>query len=163
MVHISPKAAELAKLEPFTSNPRCSVERPAWWPNSSAAAPPPGRDTPETWEHSLEVQLPLLERSLHAFSIVPAIFGQSVDTRKAADRLAALLDSQTIIVVSTDLSHYHPYDEAKTLDGRTVRAICNLNPSELTDNSACGYVPVLTLIEIAAAKALAGPAAGLSQ
>ena len=83
---------------------------------------------------------------------MPIIFGQSVDPRKAADRLIPLLDAQTIIVVSTDLSHYHPYDEAKALDSRTVRAICNLNANDLTDESACGYMPVLTLIEIARRK-----------
>ena len=69
-----------------------------------------------------------------------------------ADRLIPLLDAQTLIVVSTDLSHYHPYEEARRSTARTVKAICDLDPDELTAEDACGYVPVLTLIDIARRK-----------
>ena len=109
MVPLSPMAAAVAKIEPFAAHPPCEVERPNWWPRSSRAAPPAGEDTPETWEHSLEVQLPFLQRTLSDFRIVPVIFGQA-GSRKAAEKLLPFLDNQTLIVVSTDLSHYHPYD-----------------------------------------------------
>ena len=82
---------------------------------------------------------------------MPIVFGD-VDTRKVADRLIPLLDARTLIVVSTDLSHYHPYEEAETQDTATVKAICDLDPSELTAEDACGYEPVLTLIDIARRK-----------
>jgi MEMO1 family protein len=152
VVPLSSKAATLAATAPFTAKPDCTVNRPDWWRQSSAAAPPEGRDTPETWEYSLEVQLPFLQRSLRDFRIVPVIFRQFVDPHKAANGIIPLLDAQTIIVVSTDLSHFHPYDEARTLDTHSVQAICNLDPAELTDESACGYMPVLTLIDIARQK-----------
>ncbi len=151
MVPLSPMAAAVAKIEPFAANPPCQVDRPNWWPQSSKTAPPVGEDTPETWEHSLEVQLPFLQRTLHDFRIVPVIFGQ-VDSHKVAEKLLPFLDDQTLIVVSTDLSHYHPYDEAKALDTRSVAAICDLRGDRLTSDDACGYAGVVTLIDIARRK-----------
>ena len=151
MVPLSPIAAAMAKIEPFAAKPPCEVERPNWWPQSSRTAPPVGEDTPETWEHSLEVQLPFLQRTLHDFHIVPVIFGQ-VDLHKVAEKLLPFLDDQTLIVVSTDLSHYHPYDEAKSLDTRSVAAICELRSDRLTADDACGYAGVVTLIDIARRK-----------
>lgn len=115
MIRLSPKAAEMAKVEPFSAHPRCRVERPGWSLQSPLAAAPASADTPETWEHSLEVQLPLLQSTLPEASIVPVVFGQ-VDPKKVAEKIIPFLDDQTLIVVSTDLSHFHPYDEAKTLN-----------------------------------------------
>jgi MEMO1 family protein len=151
LVPLSPKAAELAKIEPFTANPACNVQRPGWWRQSPKDLPPFGEDTPETWEHSIEVQLPFLQETLHDFSIVPVVFGQ-VDPEKVAEKLLPFLDDQTLIVVSTDLSHYRPYDEAKALDTQCVNAICSLKSDGLTDDSACGHAPLLCLIEIARRK-----------
>ena len=125
MVPLSPKAAEMAKIEPLSANPPCEVDRPDWWRQSPTKPPPFGEDTPETWEHSLEVQLPFLQRTLHDFSIVPIVFGQ-VDPEQVAEKILPFLDDQTLIVVSTDLSHYHPYEEARTRDTRCVKAICDL-------------------------------------
>jgi MEMO1 family protein len=152
MVPVSPEAADLAKTQPFTANPQCRVDRPQWWSHSPLKAPPLSGDTPETWEHSLEAQLPFLQRSLHDFSVVPVVFGAVVAPRKVANGLLPLLDARTLIVVSTDLSHFQSYEKAKTLDARTVKAICDLKPDELTEDSACGYGPVLTLMDIARRK-----------
>ena len=106
---------------------------------------------PDTWEHSLEVQLPLLQCTLHDFSIVPVVFGE-VDPAAVAKKLTAFLDDDTLLLVSTDLSHYHSYDEAKTQDARTVKAICDLRADLIDDEDACGHAGVVTLIDIARQK-----------
>jgi len=151
MVPLSPKAAEMAKIKPLSANPRCEVERPGWWRQSPKDPPPLGEDTPETWEHSLEVQLPFLQCTLNDFSIVPIVFGQ-VDPERVAESILPFLDDETLIVASTDLSHFHPYDDAKTLDTRTVKAICDLQDDQIAADDACGHAGVQTLIDIARRK-----------
>jgi AmmeMemoRadiSam system protein B/AmmeMemoRadiSam system protein A len=150
-VPLSPKAAEMAKIAPFAAHPPCEVDRPSWWRQAPKDLPPFGEDTPESWEHSLEVQLPFLQRTLHDFSIVPVVFGQ-VDPEQVAGKLLSFLDRQTLIVVSTDLSHYHPYEEARRLDARTVKAACELRGDALASDDACGCAPLLCLIDIARQK-----------
>jgi AmmeMemoRadiSam system protein B/AmmeMemoRadiSam system protein A len=151
MVPVSPKATELAKIQPFSANPACEVQRPAWWREAPKDLPPFGEDSPETWEHSLEVQLPFLQRTLKQFSIVPIVFGR-VDPGKAAQALLPFLDDDTLIIVSTDLSHYEPYGKAKTLDSACVKAICELRGDLLKEENACGRGPLLCLIDIARKK-----------
>jgi MEMO1 family protein len=151
MIPLSRKSAEMAKLRPFSSNPLCRVDRPNWVRYSSRNAPPLGKDMPDTWEHSLEVQLPLLQCALRDFSIVPVVFGE-VDPAVVAKQLTAFLDDDTLLIVSTDLSHYHPYQQAKTDDTRTVKAICELRAESIDDADACGHAPLVTLIDIARQK-----------
>ncbi len=143
LIPISPKAAAMAKIKPFTSQPD-SV-------NYGSGGPPTGRDVPDTWEHSLEVQLPMLQCTLHDFSIVPVIFGE-VDPKRVAKKLLPFLDDDTLLVASSDLSHYHPYDEAKAQDTHTVKAICDLRDDLIDDEDACGHAGIVTLIEIAKQK-----------
>jgi AmmeMemoRadiSam system protein B len=74
-------------------------------------------------EHALEVQLPFLQRVLTDFKLVPIIMGdQSYESCRALGRALAsvITDDQTIMVASSDLSHYHNYDEAKTLDNKVL-------------------------------------------
>ena len=92
-------------------------------------------------EHSLEVQLPFLQTVLEDFTIVPLAVGDAT-----ADEVAAVIDrlwggAETLIVVSSDLSHYHAYAEARTLDGATARAILALDAS-LDHEQACGATPI---------------------
>jgi MEMO1 family protein len=148
VVPLSPLAAALAKVKPFSARPSCEVQRPSWVDRSPKQPPPVGRDMPDTWEHSLEVQLPFLQSTLHDFSIVPVVFGD-VDPAAVAEKLVPLLDDDTLLVVSSDLSHYHPYDEAKTRDTRTVKAICDLRADLIDDEDACGHGPLAALINIA--------------
>jgi MEMO1 family protein len=148
LVPISPKARVLAKISPCLSEPCCQVQRPPWWPQSSKPAPDPGRDTPDTWEHSIEVEVPFLQKVLTNFSILPVVFG-NVDPAQVAQAVAPQLDDKTLIVVSSDLSHYHPYDEAKTLDNRCVQAMCNLDIKAMESQEACGKLPILTLLYLA--------------
>lgn len=151
MVPISPKAAELGKIKPFAINPPCDVQRPNFWLQSPKKLPAFGEDKADTWEHSLEVQLPFLQRTLKKFSIVPVVFGE-VDPEAVAKVLGKFLDDRTLLVVSTDLSHYHPYAAANKLDTSCVQAICDLSIEWMTQQEACGKSPVLTLMEIAKQK-----------
>jgi AmmeMemoRadiSam system protein A len=128
--------------------PRCLVQRPQWWQQSSKPAPAAGEDTPDTWEHSVEVQVPFLQKTLSNFKILPVVFGE-VDPEQAARALAGMIDDKTIIVASSDLSHYHPYDEAEALDHRCVQAVCDLNIDEMKSQEACGKAPILTLMYLA--------------
>ncbi len=150
-VPISAKARQLAGTGPFILEPRCFVERPPWWAHSSKPAPSAGEDTPDTWEHSVEVQVPFLQKTLTNFTILPAVFG-NVNPEEAARVLAGVLDAKTIVVASSDLSHYYPYDEAEKLDNRCIKAICDLNIHEMETQEACGKLPILTLMHLALEK-----------
>ena len=107
---------------------------------------PPARDQ----EHSLEVVLPFLQSGLGEFELVPVIVGQ-VDVSRLSDALDALIDGNTLLVVSSDLSHFLPYSEAVARDGQTIDEIVSLRPDKLigADNRACGSKPLLILIDIA--------------
>jgi AmmeMemoRadiSam system protein B/AmmeMemoRadiSam system protein A len=147
-VPLSPRAAQLAKVRPLVADPRCRVSRPGWSRQASKEPPPLGEDTPHTWEHSLEVQLPFLQRTLKDFAIVPIVFG-SVDSREVANALQDTLDDKTVLVASSDLSHYYPYDVAQQLDSSCIRAICDLDVEWMKDEEACGKGPILTLMHLA--------------
>jgi hypothetical protein len=148
LVPISPKARALAKISPCLSEPCCPVQRPGWWQQSSKPAPDPGKDTPDTWEHSAEVEVPFLQKVLTNFAILPVVFGD-VDPAQVAQAVATQLDDKTLIVVSSDLSHYHPYDEAKALDTRCVNAMCSLDIGAMESQEACGKLPILALLYLA--------------
>jgi AmmeMemoRadiSam system protein B/AmmeMemoRadiSam system protein A len=156
-IPVSPMAGTLAKEKPFVMEPRCYVQRPAWATQTSRPAPPAGEDTPETWEHSVEVQLPFLQKVLTNFAILPVVFGDA-DPETVAAKLAGILDDRTLVIASTDLSHYHPYAEARAMDRQTVKDICDLNIAALSsataEGAACGRQPVLTLMHLARMKEL---------
>ena len=107
----------------------------------------------EQAEHALEVQLPFLQRTLTQFQIVPIIMGdQSYQASRALGvALAKLIrTSDTLIVASSDLSHYHPYDEASRIDHNTVSAIGVWDYYDLSRNlqsrvwEACGGAPIVS-------------------
>ena len=154
-VPVSEQARQLAKQPPFVLEPRCLVQRPAWSTVASKPSPPVGEDTPETWEHSVEVQVPFLQRTLKQFKILPVMFGQA-DPAEVARALAPLVGDKTLVIASSDLSHYHPYQEARALDGQTVKWICSLDIAALqvpaAEASACGRMPILTLLHLAKLK-----------
>lgn len=105
-------------------------------------------------EHSLEVQLPFLQVALGAFSIVPLVVGDASQQEicEVLDRLWG--GDETLVVVSSDLSHYEPYERARRQDARTVRAIESLQPDEIGEDDACGRVPILGLLLAARARGL---------
>jgi hypothetical protein len=124
------------------------VQRPPWSSQSSHPLPPAGEDTPETWEHSAEVQVPFLQKTLGNFQLVPVVTGDT-DPERMARVLAGQLDDSTVVVASSDLSHYHPYDQARELDTRCVQAICNLDVEQMKSQEACGRTPILALMSLA--------------
>lgn len=146
-VPISPKARQLAGTRPFALEPRCIVEEPPWALQSSRA-PPRGRARADTWEHADEVEVPFLQRTLGRFDLVPVVFGD-VDPAEAARALDPLLDERTLIVASSDLSHYHAYAEAARLDRQCIDAICALDLEKAAGEEACGRIPILTLMHVA--------------
>ncbi len=105
-------------------------------------------------EHSLEVQLPFLQYVLDDFSLIPLSVGDA--KKEEVDEVVEMLwgGPETLIVVSSDLSHYHDYETARRLDASTTRAIENLDPSGLDSESACGRVPARGLLVAAKRHAL---------
>jgi hypothetical protein len=150
-VPISKKARTLAKLRPFALEPKAFVQRPEWWKQASCPAPDLGDDTADTWEHSDEVQVPFLQKTLKNFQLLPVVCGD-IDTAKAATALMQILDDRTLIIASSDLSHYDTYANAQKRDRRTVEAICALEADRIAPDDACGAIPIQTLIYVAKQK-----------
>jgi AmmeMemoRadiSam system protein B len=100
-----------------------------------------------TYEHSLEVHLPFLQRQLKQFTLVPLAVGQA-----RPELVAEVLDAlwggdETIIIISSDLSHFHSYETAMRIDQKSVEAILNLDAS-ITHEQACGATPINGLLSI---------------
>ena len=102
-------------------------------------------------EHSLEVQLPFLQTILKEFEIVPILTGSS-DPKTLATALAPYVGEDTLIVASSDLSHYYSYETAVTLDRICTSAITGYKFSDMALCEACGKQAVLTLMHIAQIK-----------
>jgi AmmeMemoRadiSam system protein B len=103
-------------------------------------------DQAHAMEHSVEVHLPFLQEVLDDFSLVPLVAGDATPS-EAGEVLERLWGGhETLIVISSDLSHYHDYDTAKRIDAATSRAIEGLNFQEIGPESACGCVPVNGLL-----------------
>lgn len=88
-------------------------------------------------EHSLEVQLPFLQRTLGAFTLVPLVVGHAQPAAVAEVLQALWGDDDTLIVVSTDMSHFHSYAEARALDAATARQIL-AGDLRFDGDQACG-------------------------
>ena len=98
-------------------------------------------DAAHALEHSLEVQLPFLQQIAPAAEIVPVVAGDATPAEVAAV-IEQLWDGpETLIVVSSDLSHYHSYRTARSLDDATAQAIV-AGPTDLSGEQACGCVLV---------------------
>jgi hypothetical protein len=105
-------------------------------------------------EHSLEVHLPFLQVALDQFTIVPIVTG-ATEPETVADVLTRLWGGpETLVVVSSDLSHYEPYEEACAIDTRTSRAIEQLNPDSIAYEQACGRLAIQGLLMVAQKKQL---------
>ncbi len=93
------------------------------------------------WEHSLEVHLPFLQTVLDDFTLVPLAVGGATPEQVAGALEQVWGGEETLIVVSSDLSHYLPYDQAKRIDQATVQAILDLR-TDLVGEQACGAHPI---------------------
>ncbi|MCG6972734.1 MAG: AmmeMemoRadiSam system protein B [Desulfobacterales bacterium] len=103
-------------------------------------------------EHSVEVVLPYLQYFFKKFKFVPMVFGRGQDLAEQASAvLDRLVDQNTLIVASSDLSHYLPYQKAIAWDQGTIESILTLNTGKLKmrENAACGKVPILVLMDMA--------------
>lgn len=106
-------------------------------------------------EHSLEVQLPFLQVMLKEFEIIPILTNTS-NPKALAMKLAPYISEETLVVASSDLSHYYSYDTAVTLDRVCTSAISGFNFSDMVLCEACGKQAVLTLMHIAQMKGWRG-------
>jgi AmmeMemoRadiSam system protein B len=108
-------------------------------------------DAAHTQEHAIEVQLPFLQRCLpEGFRLVPFVVGRTTPAQveEVLDELWG--SSETLIVISSDLSHFHDYDTARQLDADTSAAIEGLEPQRLPEGGACGRVPIQAVLSAAA-------------
>ncbi len=106
-------------------------------------------------EHAIEVQLPFLQMKLGDIKILPIVIGNQVRSYcyHLAEKLGeAVKGTNTLLVASTDLSHYHPYDEAISLDNVVIDAItafddnCLMDILEMERAEACGGGPVVSVL-----------------
>jgi len=97
-------------------------------------------------EHSLEVQLPFLQTVLEQFSLIPLVVGDARAESVAQVIEMAWDDEETLILISSDLSHYHDYDAARTIDQATAQAIQALAYEKIGYDQACGRTPVNGLL-----------------
>jgi len=113
-----------------------AVDRDAWLAASSL----PGvivDDRPHAEEHAIEVQLPFLQSTLDHFTILPIAVGEADPAQVAAVLEALWGGPETLIVISSDLSHYHPYRQAQFRDKATIAQIRQLDAT-LDGEQACG-------------------------
>ena len=103
-------------------------------------------DETHQFEHSLEVHLPFLQSVLPDFLLIPIVVGYT-----RPERVAEVLDElwggpETLIVISSDLSHYQEYDRARAMDARTCHAIETMETGGLDHDTACGATPIAGLL-----------------
>jgi AmmeMemoRadiSam system protein B len=113
------------------------------------------RDDAHAAEHSLEVHLPFLQVALDRFRIAPLVVGDATAV-EVAEALDNVWDGdETLIVVSTDLSHYLPYERARAIDAETGESIRRLDIRAIDGSRACGYRALNGLLTAAAQRGLA--------
>lgn len=113
-------------------------------------------DAAHAGEHSLEVHLPFLQAVLDDIGVVPLAVGEAsaAEVGEVLERLWG--GPETLIAVSSDLSHYHDYATAQRMDRATSRAIETLRGEDIGYDDACGRIPVRGLLHVARRRGLAG-------
>jgi AmmeMemoRadiSam system protein B len=121
------------------------------------------KDSAHLFEHSLEVQIPFLQKVLKNFKILPLIFGsEDKDWEELARAILKSIEKKKILVVaSSDLSHYPPYEVAQEADKRTIEGILSSDPEKFkekietlkklfpdVDTFACAQDTIKTILEI---------------
>jgi AmmeMemoRadiSam system protein B len=111
-------------------------------------------DAPHAPEHALEVELPFLQMLLPSFQVMPLVVGDAAP-QHVADVLRRLWGGpETLIVVSSDLSHFHDYETARRLDAATAAAVERGDWAALGPNEACGFLAVAGLLVEASRRGL---------
>jgi hypothetical protein len=103
-------------------------------------------DAAHQLEHSLEVQLPFLQEILEDFRLVPVVVGDSTPDEVAEVMEMLWGGQETLLVISSDLSHYQDYETARRMDRATSDAIEALAPQRIHYDDACGRNPVNGLL-----------------
>ena len=99
-------------------------------------------DEAHSEEHCLEVQLPFLQETLGDFELLPLVVGET-KTEQITEIIQQFSeDTETLIVISTDLSHFHDYQTAREIDARTANAIELLEQNRISTEDACGAYPL---------------------
>jgi AmmeMemoRadiSam system protein B/AmmeMemoRadiSam system protein A len=105
-------------------------------------------------EHSLEVHVPFLQTILNDFTLLPLVVGQA-SAREVAEVLESVWGSdETLIVISTDLSHFLDYENCNKLDSETVDAIEKMDVHRINGNQACGRIPLKGMLDVARHKGM---------
>ncbi|HKU15360.1 MAG TPA: AmmeMemoRadiSam system protein B [Steroidobacteraceae bacterium] len=110
-------------------------------------------DAPHAQEHSLEVQLPFLQLLFDEFTLLPLVLGTIAPEHVAAALAQAWGDAATLVLVSSDLSHYHAYEQARQIDAATSAAILR-GAATLAGEQACGAVGINGLLHLAGQRRL---------
>jgi AmmeMemoRadiSam system protein B len=127
---------------------RAAIEQSLEWPQVRVL------DHAHQYEHSLEVHLPFLQVTLDEFSLVPFAVGQA-NASEVAQVIDALWNGDdTLLVVSSDLSHYHSYATARAIDSETSHLIEHREWEQLSGERACGYCGIRGLLKIAERRGL---------
>jgi len=111
-------------------------------------------DEAHAQEHSLEVHLPFLQSVLQQFSLVPIVAGDAGSAEVACVLEQLWGGEETLLVISSDLSHYHDYQTAQRFDQFTSHLIETLQYQNIPAAAACGAVPVCGLLRLLAQKSL---------
>ena len=106
------------------------------------------------YEHCLEVQLPFLQTILDSFTIVPIVAGDATPEQVSTVLKLLWNGPETLIVISSDLSHYHDYKTAQNIDRETSENIEKLQYEALDYESACGRIPISGLLALAREQSL---------
>lgn len=103
-------------------------------------------------EHSLETQLPFLQRCLKRFSLIPVLVGSAPP--EEVEQCLNLLwgGEETLVLISSDLSHFLSYQDAQRIDAFTANAILNFDPAVIGYDHACGQIGVRGLLNVASRK-----------
>jgi hypothetical protein len=110
-------------------------------------------DPAHALEHSLEVQLPFLQKALGSFTLVPIAVGTASVAEVAAVLELLWGGRETLIVISTDLSHYHSYSEARRIDAATLVKIAGF-ATDIDHEEACGATPLNGFLAVASRRGL---------
>lgn len=103
-------------------------------------------------EHSIEVQIPFLQKILKSFEFTPIIYGD-IDFEKLEKIINEENEKGSLLIISSDLSHYLPYEQAQIVDNITINSILNLDTNTLSQKGdACGIIGLLALCLLAKEK-----------
>jgi len=119
-------------------------------------------ETAHIYEHSIEVQIPFLQRRFSGFKILPICMGlqdeeTAIEVGRKISLAAQKLGRRCIVIASSDFTHYEPQEKARSVDAMLLEAVLNMDVPELYkrvrhyDATACGYGPMAATITAASA------------